>query len=79
MSKPIQVRINTNTERKTVIVADDQTPKQVLKDNGIAFDTAVIHLDGTALTVTDMNSPFEKLGVTESAILAVVTKTVNAL
>jgi hypothetical protein len=73
----IKVKIHTNTDRKSVIVDDSKTPKQVLEAEGVDFSGAQTHLDGGALDTKGMNTSFAALGITESAIMAVVIKTVN--
>lgn len=74
----IKVTIGTTTSRKQVVVEPTKTPKDVLNENDIAFDVAVIHMDGVPLSVSELNKSFEALGVTESATLVAVIKQANA-
>lgn len=53
--------IGTNTNRKSIMVSYDKTPKQVLEENSIRIDKGSIHLDGCTLTASDMNTPFKDL------------------
>lgn len=74
----IQVTIGTNTNRKKVIVDSALTPKRVLTDNEIAYETANIHLDGSSLSASEMNSTFDDLGITDSCFIIAVIKADNA-
>lgn len=78
MATPVSVKIITNTKRNVVVASDSDTPKELLRKNEVDFATATVHLDGAALSPAEMNTTFEKLGITESCILACAMKTTNA-
>ena len=74
----IKVVIGTNTERKTVTVDNTETIKNVLNANDINYTSCVIHLDGLPLNVTELNSTFEALNITDECSLLAVVKASNA-
>lgn len=74
----IKLRIGTNTKRTTIMVDDSLTPKKALEQEGIDYSTATVSLDGCPLNAKEMNSTFEKLGITEEAHLIATIKTDNA-
>lgn len=74
----IKISIGTSTSRTTIIAPDSKTPKQILDENNIKFQTSQILLDGVALTVAELNTSMKDLGVVESAYLVAATKTSNA-
>lgn len=61
----IAVQVRTNTTRKTRNVDITSTPAQVFSDLEISPAGAMINLNGTILSATDLNSTFEALGVTD--------------
>lgn len=73
----VTIKITTNTDRKQVIVPETITPKQILLDNEIDFSTAVVNLDGAALSVNEMNATLAELNVSGTAYMAVVVKLTN--
>ena len=74
----IKLKLGTNTDKRTVIVDGAMTPKEIFLDNDIDFASATIHLDGAALTSTQMNSSIETLGATDNSFLIAVVKMNNA-
>lgn len=75
----IRVSINTNTQRKTVVVPSTTVIKAILEENSIDYAGATVHMDGCPLSVQEMNSTLRELGVIETAILSSVMKADNAL
>jgi len=73
----IKCTVGTNTSRTTTIVKESATPKEVLAENNIRFETATVHLDGSPLNTKSMNQTFEELGVKESCYLIAVIKSEN--
>lgn len=59
----IKVLVKTNTTRREVTADVTQTPGAVFNDMGVSVAGAVVNLNGTILTATDLNTPFETLGV----------------
>lgn len=74
----INVTVGTSTERKTVIVEDDATPKDALEEADVAFDIAQIYLDGVQIGIEAMSKPFNELNITDSCRLIAVVKTDNS-
>lgn len=72
----IQVKINTNTERKTVVVEPTQTPADVMRANGYNVSGSMLNLNGVVLNSTTMYDTFTNLGVADGATanLSAVTK-----
>lgn len=65
----IQVRVKTNTARKTVNAEINSTPKAVLDEIGVGTNGAAINLNGTILTATDLNAEFSALGVADGSVV----------
>ena len=63
----IKVLVKTNTTRQEVITAVTKTPAQVFEDANAGVSGAMVNLNGTVLTATDLNSTFEHLGVADGA------------
>lgn len=74
----ITIKFITPTERfeRTANLSD--TIKQALDENDIEYTTATVHLDGVAVSVTDMHKSFEELGIKDKCTVAVVQKLTNA-
>lgn len=75
----IKVTIGTNTERKTITTDNSKTIKAVLTENDINYSSCVIHLDGLPLSVSELNSTFESLNITDECSLLAVVKATNAV
>lgn len=73
----IEIKIGTNMERKTILAEETKTIKAVLEENEVDYASTQIHLDGVPLTATELNSTFEKVGITEKCYLLAVTKLTN--
>lgn len=76
----ITMSIGNNMGRKTIIVPDDKTPKQLLDENNVSYKTAQVMLDGVAMDTKSMNSTLADLGLKpeETYNLVAVQKTSNA-
>jgi len=74
----LQIRLSTTAGRQTIVAEATDTPRQVLDANDIAYEGAIVSVDGFPLALADMNAPFNTLGVGESVSLTVVIKTGNA-
>ena len=74
----LQIKVGTNTSRQTLIVPESDTPKDVLEKADVDYGIATIHLDGSVLSASEMNTSLGDLGITESAQLIAVVKQENA-
>lgn len=74
----LKITVGTNTNRKTVMVSEDTTLRQVLEDNGINYSAGQTSLDGCVLQPGDMDKTFSAMGVTGNCYLVVVQKMENA-
>lgn len=76
----VQLKIRTTTTSSQVITEVGNTPMNVFKENNIPVDGKSVQLNGMTLSVTDMNSTFEALGVADNstAILGCVQKADSA-
>lgn len=76
----IQLKIRTTTNSSQVITELNSTPMKVFSENNIPVDGKSVQLNGMTLSVTDMNSTFEQLGVADNstAILGCVQKADSA-
>ena len=75
----LKITVGTNTNRKTVMVSEDTTLRQVLEDNGVNYSVGQTSLDGCVLQPGDMDKTFADMGVTEKAYLVCVQKMDNAV
>lgn len=77
----IQLKIRTTTNSSQVITEVNSTPMKVFSENSIPVDGKSVQLNGMTLSVTDMNSTFEQLGVADNstAILGCVQKADSAM
>lgn len=78
MATMINVKVGSNTSRKTVIVPSDRTLRSVLDENEVSYGTAQLHLDGSPLGPGDLDKTFDQIGITSGCYLIAVTKTDNA-
>ena len=74
----LNITVGTNTNRKTVMVPEDYTLRQVLEENDINYATAQTSLDGCVLQPGDMDKTFAEMNVKERAYLVSVQKMDNA-
>lgn len=63
----IKVLVKTNTTRQEVIAEVTETPAQAFEQADAGVAGAMVNLNGTVLTATDLNSTFEALGVADGA------------
>ena len=63
----IKVLVKTNTMRQEVITEVTKTPAQVFEQADAGVAGAMVNLNGTVLTATDLHSTFEALGVADGA------------
>ncbi len=63
----IKVLVKTNTLRREVVADVSSTPIEVLSNVGVGTSGSVVNLNGTILTVTDLNSAFSALGTADGA------------
>ena len=74
----IQIRITTNTIRKTIATDENNTIRQVLDNNNINYEVTPVYLDGAPLNIGDHDKTFAELGIKEKCMLTAVIKTENA-
>lgn len=74
----IQVKIVTNTGRKTIVTDENNTVRTVLEANEVNYETAPVYIDGAPLNIGDHDKTFAQLGITEKCMLTSVVKTQNA-
>lgn len=74
----IQIKIVTNTTRKTIATDANNTVREVLEANDVNYEITPIYLDGAPLQVGDHDKTFAELGIAEKCILTAVIKTENA-
>lgn len=74
----IQIRITTNTTRKTIATDENNTIRQVLDNNNINYEVTPVYLDGAPLNIGDHDKTFAELGIKEKCMLTAVIKTENA-
>lgn len=74
----VKVNISTIDERKSVIVDEGMSPKQVLDQEGINYQRATLMLDGLVLDAGTANKSIAALGINEECALAVSIKMDNA-
>ena len=74
----IQVKIVTNTGRKTIVTDENNTVRTVLEANDVNYETAPVYIDGAPLQIGDHDKTFTQLGITEKCMLTSVVKTQNA-
>ena len=74
----INVKVGTNLNRKSVLVEDTKTVKEILEQEEINYSTSTIYLDGCTLTPAQMNGTLADNGITESCFLIAAQKTENA-
>ena len=55
----IKVLVKTNTTRQEVITEVTKTPAQVFEEANAGVSGAMVNLNGTVLSATDLNSTFE--------------------
>lgn len=74
----IQVKIVTNTNRRTIAVDENRTVREVLENNEVNYANAPVYIDGAPLGIGDHDKSFAELGITEKCMLTSVAKTENA-
>lgn len=65
----IKVLVKTNTTRQEIIAEITDTPAQVFERANAGLSGSMVNLNGATLTLTDLHSPFENLGVEEGATI----------
>lgn len=74
----IQIRIVTNTWRKTIATDENNTVRDVLEANEVNYEIAPVYIDGAPLEIGDHDKTFAELGITEKCMLTAVRKLENA-
>lgn len=76
----INLTIGTNTERKNILVAPNESIAEVLANNNVNTTSAAIHINGSLVPGCDLQQTFEEFGVEDntSAMLIAVVKADSA-
>lgn len=74
----VKVTVGNNVNRKTVIVSENTTLRQVLEDNNVDYSRGTMHLDGSTLNPGELDKTFAEIGITEKCYLLNVVKADNA-
>lgn len=63
----IQIRVQTNGVRETVIKDVTATPASVFNDLGVDISRSMVNLNGATLNAASVNKTFEELGVADGS------------
>lgn len=74
----IEIKIITNTTRKTILTDTNTSIREVLENNNVNYANAPVYIDGAPLGIGDHDKTFTELGITEKCMLTAVVKTENA-
>ena len=74
----IEIKIVSNTGRKTIVTDENNTIRDVLEANEVNYEMTPVYIDGAPLQVGDHDQTFAEMGITEKCILSAVVKTQNA-
>lgn len=74
----VRVTISNNTTRKTEIINEDKTIREVLDAAQINYAATTVHLDGSPLRPGDMDKSFGDFGISEACYLTAIVKADNA-
>ena len=74
----IQVKLSTNTERKTVTVDEETTIREILEDNNVDYSRTPIYLDGAPLAEGSMDKSLSEFNIVDHCMLTAIVKTDNA-
>lgn len=74
----IKVTLITNNPRKTIIVPENKTVRQILEENDINYAMATTAVDGATLAVGEMDETLSDMGLTEKAVISVLANKNNA-
>ena len=73
-----KVTLAAPDSRKTVIISDETTVKEILDSNSINYSRASVILDGTILTPDNLRKSLTDLGATGDCTIAICVKMDNA-
>jgi len=70
----IKLTIGDNLSRKSINVMPNQTPKEILAQEGRELGLGIVMLDGGALSTKEINTPIGDLlnGATSATLLQIV-------
>jgi hypothetical protein len=74
----IKVSLATPDGRKTALVDDNTSIKDVLNNNGVVYTKATLMLDGVILGAADINKTLAQMNVTSDCTISVTIKMDNA-
>lgn len=77
----INLKLATTAGKKETLVRGNQTPTEILSENGVATAGATISLNMRPLSVDELSSTFEELGCQDgdAAMLSAVVKADSAM
>lgn len=75
----IKVTVGNNLSRKSVIVPETSTLREILEANEINYNTGMTSLDGASLAPGDIDKTFSDFGIAEKCYLLNVVKADNAV
>ena len=75
----IKVTMGNNVKRKTEILDENTTLREVLEDAEIDYTAGIMNLDGSTLNPGDLDKTFADFGITEKCYLLNVVKADNAV
>ena len=74
----IKIRLVTNNPTKTVIVPEQKTVRQVLEENNVNYQTAVVALSGMTLAFDELDQPLSDFGVGDETVISALARKNNA-
>lgn len=74
----VQVKLSTNTQRKTITVDANTSIRNILEENDIDYSRTPIYIDGAPLQVGDMDKTLAECGIADRCMIAAIVKTDNA-
>lgn len=74
----VQVKLSTNTQRKTITVDANTSIRNILEENNIDYSRTPIYIDGAPLQIGDMDKTLAECGITDRCMIAAIVKTDNA-
>jgi len=74
----IKVTIGNNLKRSSEILDENTTLREALENAEVDYTTGIMNLDGSPLSLGDLDKTFAEFGITEKCYLLNVVKADNA-
>lgn len=76
----VQIRVNSNTDRKEVFATVDQTVSGILEANNFTTVGAQLLINGDTASVSDLSKTLSQLGIADNstAVFSITTKATAA-